>query len=97
MRYSTGDADRHHWEDEAEFRSVFRIEFGLNMADEEFHTCIEVMERKGEKKAPQPSSHEWGDFSACYDPVLGRVGKSPGQSTWSWRTRRRKLWERLIL
>ena len=30
------------------------LEFGLNMTDEEIRTCIEVMERKGEKGAPHP-------------------------------------------
>jgi N-hydroxyarylamine O-acetyltransferase len=39
---------------EAEFRSVFRDEFGLNMSDDEVRTCISVMERKGEKGAPHP-------------------------------------------
>jgi N-hydroxyarylamine O-acetyltransferase len=40
--------------DEAEFRSVLRREFGLNMTDEEIRACIEVVEGKGEKGAPHP-------------------------------------------
>jgi N-hydroxyarylamine O-acetyltransferase len=43
VRYATREADRRHLKDEAEFRSVLRGEFGLNM-----------MERKGEKGAPYP-------------------------------------------
>src|SRR6476660_3681830 len=54
VRYATGEADRRHLKDEAEFRSVLRGEFGLNMTDEEIRTCIDVMERKGEKGAPLP-------------------------------------------
>ncbi|HWY81585.1 MAG TPA: arylamine N-acetyltransferase [Roseiarcus sp.] len=54
VRYATGEADRRHLKDEAEFRSVLRREFGLNMTDEEIRACIEVMERKGEKGAPHP-------------------------------------------
>ena len=33
---------------------MLRDEFGLRMTDEEIRTCIEVMERKGEKGAPHP-------------------------------------------
>ena len=54
MRHATGEADRRHLQDEAEFRIVLREEFGLNMTDEEIRTCIDVMERKGEKGAPHP-------------------------------------------
>jgi len=54
VRHATGGADRRHLKDEAEFRSVLRGEFGLNMTDEEIRTCIDVMERKGEKGAPHP-------------------------------------------
>ena len=54
VRYATGEADRRHLKDEAEFRSVLRREFGLNMTDEEIRACIEVMERNGEKGAPHP-------------------------------------------
>ena len=54
VRYETGEADRRLLNDEAEFRSVLRHEFGLNMTDEEIHTCIDVMERRGEKGAPHP-------------------------------------------
>ncbi len=53
-RHATGEADRRHLNDEAEFRVVLREEFGLNMTDEEIRTCIDVMERKGEKGAPHP-------------------------------------------
>ena len=54
VRHATGEPDRRHLKDEAEFRSVLRGEFGLNMTDEEIRTCIDVMERKGEKGAPHP-------------------------------------------
>jgi N-hydroxyarylamine O-acetyltransferase len=54
VRYATGEADRRHLKDEAEFRSVLRGEFGLNMTDNEIRSCIDVMERKGEKGAPHP-------------------------------------------
>jgi N-hydroxyarylamine O-acetyltransferase len=54
VRYATGEADKRQLKEEAEFRFVLRSEFGLNMTDEESHTCIDVMERKGEKGAPHP-------------------------------------------
>lgn len=54
VRYATGEADRRHLKDEAEFRSVLRGEFGLNMTDEEIRTCIKVTQHKGEKGAPHP-------------------------------------------
>ena len=54
VRCATGEADRRHLKDKAEFKSVLRGEFGLNMTDEEIGTCIDVMERKGEKGAPHP-------------------------------------------
>ena len=46
--------ERRLLKDEAEFRSVLRGEFGLNMSDYEIRTCISVMERKGEKGASHP-------------------------------------------
>lgn len=54
VRHPTGEADRRELRDEAEFRSVLRGEFRLNMTDDEIRTCIDVMERKGEKGAPHP-------------------------------------------
>jgi N-hydroxyarylamine O-acetyltransferase len=54
VRHATGEAERRLLKDEAEFRSVLRGEFGLNMSDDEIRTCISVMERKGEKGAPHP-------------------------------------------
>jgi N-hydroxyarylamine O-acetyltransferase len=54
VRHASGEADRRHLEDEAQFRTVLRDEFGLNMTDDEIRTCIDVMERKGEKGAPHP-------------------------------------------
>ena len=54
VRHATGEAERRHLSDEAEFRSVLRDEFGLNMTDAEIRTCIDVMQRKGEKGAPHP-------------------------------------------
>jgi hypothetical protein len=40
--------------DEAEFRSVLRDEFGLNLTVEDIRACIDVMRHKGEKGAPHP-------------------------------------------
>lgn len=54
VRHATGEADRRLLKDEAEFRSVLRDQFGLNMSDEEIRACIEVMERRGKKGAPHP-------------------------------------------
>ena len=54
VRHATGEAERRHLSEEAEFTSVLRDEFGLNMTDEEIRTCIDVMKRKGEKGAPHP-------------------------------------------
>ena len=54
VRNAAGDADRRQLKDEAEFTSVLRREFGLNLTDEEIRACIDVMERKGEKGAPHP-------------------------------------------
>jgi N-hydroxyarylamine O-acetyltransferase len=54
VRHATGEAERRHLSDEAEFKSVLRDEFGLRMTDEEIRTCIDVMTRKGEKGAPHP-------------------------------------------
>jgi len=54
VRHATGEADRRQLEYEADFRTVLRDEFGLNMTDDEISTCIDVMERKGEKGAPHP-------------------------------------------
>jgi N-hydroxyarylamine O-acetyltransferase len=53
-RHITGEAERRFLQDGAEFRSVLRDDFGLNMSDNEIQTCISVMERKGEKGAPHP-------------------------------------------
>ena len=54
VRHATGEADRRQLVDEAEFKNVLRDEFGLNMTDDEIRTCIDIMERKGEKGAPHP-------------------------------------------
>ena len=54
VRHATGEAERRRLSDEGEFRSVLRDEFGLKMTDEEIRTCIDVMQRKGEKGAPHP-------------------------------------------
>jgi len=54
VRHATGEAERRHLTDKAEFSSVLRGEFGLNMSDEEIGACIDVMERKGETGAPHP-------------------------------------------
>ena len=54
LRQATGEAERRLLKDEAEFRSVLRNEFGLNISDGEIRTCISVMERKGAKGAPHP-------------------------------------------
>jgi arylamine N-acetyltransferase len=54
VRHASGEAERRHLRDEAEFRSVLREEFGLRMSEEEIRTCIDVMQRKGDKGAPHP-------------------------------------------
>lgn len=54
VRHATGEAERRQLQSEAEFRTVLRDEFGLDMSDEDIRTCIDVMERKGEKGAPHP-------------------------------------------
>ena len=54
LRHATGEAKRRHLKDEAEFRSVLRDELGLRMTDEELRTCIDVMQRRGDKGAPHP-------------------------------------------
>jgi len=54
VRHATGEAERRHLQNECEFRTVLRDEFGLNMSDEEIRICIDVMERKGEKGPPHP-------------------------------------------
>lgn len=54
VHLANGDARRRQLTDEAEFRSVLRDEFGLDMSDDEIHACIDIMERKGEKGAPHP-------------------------------------------
>lgn len=54
VRHATGEAERRHLSDEAEFRSVLHDDFGLKMTDEEVRTCIDVMQSKGEKGAPHP-------------------------------------------
>ena len=53
--HATGEARRRRLKDEAEYISVLRDEFGLNLSDDEIRTCISVMERKGAKGAPHPS------------------------------------------
>jgi N-hydroxyarylamine O-acetyltransferase len=54
IRHATGEAERRELHDEADFRSVLREEFSLNMSDEEIRTCIDVMESRGEKGPPHP-------------------------------------------
>src|SRR4051794_30280626 len=54
VRHATGETERRHLGDEPEFRSALREEFGLALSDGEIRTCIDVMERKGEKGAPHP-------------------------------------------
>lgn len=54
VRHATGEAERRQLNDEAEFRAVLRDEFGLNMTDDEIRTCMDIMEREGEKGAPHP-------------------------------------------
>jgi N-hydroxyarylamine O-acetyltransferase len=54
VRHASGEVERRFLADEAEFRSVLKNEFGLNMSDEDIRTCISVMEKKGAKGAPHP-------------------------------------------
>ena len=54
VRHASGEVERRLLTDEAEFRSVLKNEFGLNMPDDDIRTCISVMEKKGAKGAPHP-------------------------------------------
>jgi N-hydroxyarylamine O-acetyltransferase len=54
VRHATGETERRHLGEEPEFRSALREEFGLALSDGEIRTCIDVMERKGERGAPHP-------------------------------------------
>ncbi len=54
VRHANGEAERRFLTNEAEFRTVLRDDFGLNMSDDDIRTCIAVMEAKGEKGAPHP-------------------------------------------
>ena len=54
LRHASGEVERRLLTDEAEFRSVLKTEFGLNMSDEDVGRCIWVMEQKGAKGAPHP-------------------------------------------
>ena len=54
VRHASGEAERRLVRDEAEFRSVLRDDFGLNISDDDVHQCIEVMERRGHQGAPHP-------------------------------------------
>ena len=54
LRHASGEVERRLLTDEAEFRSVLKTEFGLNMSDEDVGRCIWVMEQKGTKGSPHP-------------------------------------------
>ena len=54
VRHASGEVERRLLRDEAEFQSVLKNEFGLNMSDKDIGTCISVMEQKGAKGAPHP-------------------------------------------
>jgi N-hydroxyarylamine O-acetyltransferase len=54
VRHASGEVERRFLRDEAEYRSVLKDEFGLNMSDEDIRTCISVTEQKGAKGAPHP-------------------------------------------
>jgi len=54
VRHASGEAERRFLKDEAEYRSVLRDEFGLNMSDEDIQACISVMEQRGAKATPHP-------------------------------------------
>ena len=54
LRHASGEAERRFLKDEAEYRSVLRDEFGLNMSDQDIRACISVMQQKGAKGAPHP-------------------------------------------
>jgi len=54
VRHASGEVEQRLLTDEAEFRSVLKNEFGLNMPDDDIRTCISVMEKKGAKGAPHP-------------------------------------------
>lgn len=47
VRHASGEAERRVLETEAEYRSVLRDEFGLNLSDDEIRNCVAVMKQKG--------------------------------------------------
>lgn len=54
VRLASGEAERRILKTDAEFGTVLRDEFGLNLSDEEIGGCLEVMKRKGERGPPHP-------------------------------------------
>lgn len=54
VRHASGEAERRQLATEAEFQSVLRRDFGLQLTDDEVRACVEVMHRKGTKGAPHP-------------------------------------------
>ena len=54
VRHATGYVERRELKHEADFSSVLRDEFVLNMTDELIRTCNNILERKGERGGLHP-------------------------------------------
>lgn len=54
VRDGDGQAKKRWLATDSEFRDVLRVEFGLNMSDEDIDRCVAVMEAKGTGDAPHP-------------------------------------------
>jgi N-hydroxyarylamine O-acetyltransferase len=49
-----GQAKKRWLATDSEFRDVLRVEFELNMSDEDINRCVAVREAKGTGDAPHP-------------------------------------------
>jgi N-hydroxyarylamine O-acetyltransferase len=54
VRDAEGHAEKRWLATENEFRDVLRVEFGLNMSDQQIDACVAVMKAKGTGDAPHP-------------------------------------------
>ena len=54
VRDGDGQAKKRRLATDSEFQDVLRVEFGLNMSDEDINRCVAVMKAKGTGDAPHP-------------------------------------------
>src|SRR5262249_28908190 len=54
VRHSDGRSERRKLEGIAQYSSVLREEYGLNVSDEDLAKMLEIVERRGAKGAPHP-------------------------------------------